>query len=86
MYGVGERLAGVGEFGFAVMSICTHRVLSSQPAFSIGAPPGFEVKHVTTGASPSEMAATDCCAGAPVGAVLAQEPLVERGPTSRRRT
>ena len=67
MYGVGERLAGVGEFGFAVMSICTHRVFSSQPAFSIGAPPGFDVKHVTTGVSPSEIAATDCCTAPPLG-------------------
>ena len=67
VYGVGDGLAGVGEFGFAVMSICTHRVFSSQPAFSIGAPPGFDVKHVTTGVSPSEIAATDCCAAPPLG-------------------
>ena len=67
MYGVGEGLPGVAEFGFAVMSICTHRVFVSQPAFSIGAPPGFDVKHVTTGSSPSVIAATDCCAAPPLG-------------------
>src|SRR6476620_2993182 len=49
------------------MSICTQRVVSSQPAFSIGAPPGFDVKHVTTGSAPSDIAATDCCVAPPFG-------------------
>ena len=85
VYGVGEGLPGVAEFGFAVMSICTHRVFVSQPAFSIGAPPGFDVKHVTTGSSPSVIAATDCCAAPRWGSTAAGAAGSTRS-TSRRRT
>jgi hypothetical protein len=42
VYGVGDGLSGVAEFGAAVTSSFTQRVVLSQLPFSIGEPPGFD--------------------------------------------
>ena len=78
VYGVGEGLAGVGEFGLAVISICTHRVFVVAARVLDRRAAGIR-REARDHRCVTERDRRDrLLRRAAVGAVLAQEPLVRR--------